>query len=413
MVYDFDEILGRGIIAARTGRSAEAIKYLRLAAKIDPDNPRAWLWLAAVDESVTQKRQYLEKAIKIDPNILVAKVLLDRINQKETAINQQVSDFVIFTCPYCGGKQRFDPDIHGMKCEYCHKVELLALENGFNAELSLDTALQENSGNWSVIAGQAVCSACGARMSILASRTTVRCPFCDSDIVSIQPATPDLITPTAIAPFQYHKGDMLKIIAESGGIQREKITRLLDAHEMTISSIYLPFWTFDGRVQIRCALEYRVPDTIYSRNERVIMKGEWPAEKSWFECDINDLLVYAGRSVSDEAIEQVAPFILESVLAYRPEILAGWQAELYQVALKDAVIVAHKRMCDIAFKRATSRMLFMDPTRMLKDDVLVLDQTYKLVLLPVLIARRTVGGKVYTTLVNGQTGKIAGHRTRR
>jgi hypothetical protein len=90
----------------------------------------------------------------------------------------------------------------------------------------------------------------------------------------------------------------------------------------------------------------------------------------------------------------------------------GWQAELYQIALEDVAIEARKLMRDQAFRRATSHLLFMDPAQMFKDDVCFLDLTYKLILLPVWIARRTVQSKVDQTLINGQTGKIAGKRAR-
>jgi len=411
MINDFYEILGRGIIATRSRRSAEAIKYLELAAKIEPANPRVWLWLAAAEESIPQKRQYLEQALKVDPNILVAKVLLQRLNQERTAISQRASDFVIFHCPYCGGKQRFEPDISGMRCEYCKKVERLMLKNASNEQASLDAALKGNSGNWAVLEGQATCGACGAAISISPNLATLNCPFCDSDLITIQSATPDLIAPTAIAPFQYHTDDVIEIIGECWGIPPPKLDFLLGRHEVTISSIYLPFWSFDGRVQIRCALGYRVAPGVYSPSERVILKGEWPMEKSWFEIDVDDLPVYAAHTLTEDAVGKILPFDQKSVFEYCPEMLVGWQAEYYQIALEDAEVVAQKRMRDVAFSKAARRGLFMEPSRMLRDDVLVIDRTYKLILLPVCIVRRKMSGKIQRILINGQTGKVSDKQT--
>jgi hypothetical protein len=110
-------------------------------------------------------------------------------------------------------------------------------------------------------------------------------------------------------------------------------------------------------------------------------------------------------------VARIAPFDLKSVFEYKPEILVGWQAELYQIALEDAAVAAHKRMRDEAFRRAAHHLLFIDPADMLKDDVLILDRTYKLVLLPVWIIRRTDGKKNNLTLLNGQTGKVSPKRT--
>jgi predicted RNA-binding Zn-ribbon protein involved in translation (DUF1610 family) len=409
MIYDFYEFLGRGIIAERTGRPTEALKYLNIAARLEPANPRVWLWLASSAETLSQKRRYLEWALKIDPQLIVAKVLLDRLNQKETSVSQQSSDFVIFTCPSCGGQQHFDPDVFGLVCEHCAKIEPLTLKNASEAEASLETVPQPSSGNWAVIDSQAGCNACGARLSIGPDQLNHLCPFCGSELITVQPATPNVIPPTAIAPFQYHAEDVEVLLGKWWNVPPSQIKQLCDTHTLTVSPIYLPFWTFDGRAQIRCALGYRIPPAIYSPSDRVVVEGDW-LENSWYECDIDDLLIYAARSVTDDALAQITPFDLKSVLGYRPEVLVGWQAEFYQLALEDAAIEAHKRMRDLAFRRAAGRQLFMVPMEMRSDDVGILVQTYKLVLLPVWIARRTAPGKIDQTLINGQTGKIAGKR---
>ena len=405
-MYDFYEFLGSGIIAARTGRPAEAFKYLSAAAKIKPNNPRVNLWLASVAKTFEQQEQFLEKALKLDPNLFVAQTLLEQLNERQTVLDQQATDFITFTCQYCGGKQHFDPDLSGLVCLYCKRVRPLTLKTASEAETGLEMTLQDGSGNWSVQEGQVNCGACGAKMSILPEQSTHSCPFCGSEQITIRSATPNLVAPTAIAPFQYNTDDVLKILDEHWNISPSKLIRLIQNKTITLSPIYLPFWTFDGRVQIYCALEYRVPARELSNSERVIVKEEWPMEKSWFECDVDDLLVYAGRSISNHSIMEIAPFNLKSLFEYKPEILAGWQAELYNIALTDAAVEAHKRMRDDAFHRAARHLLFMDPAQMLENDVLILDRTYKLILLPIWIVRRTDHGKTSLILINGQTGKI-------
>jgi hypothetical protein len=405
-MYDFYEFLGRGIIAARTGRRAEALKYLDIAKKIEPSNPRVWLWLAACKETLTQKRDCLEKALELDPNLLVAKAMLNRLDLKENFTHLSSGEFKIFTCKNCGGKQRFDPDRLALVCDYCQQVELLAVENASNAEVDLESALNAGSGNWAILAGEIECRGCGARLTIPADRSTTACPFCQSDQVTLRPATPGLELPNGIAPFKVHADDLREILNQRKGGFFSMSSRADAAHGQKIdwSAIYLPFWTFDGRVQIRCALDYRIPVAEYSNSERVILKGDWPMEKSWYECDIDDLCVYAGRILDNKSILPIEPFDLKSVVEYSPAMLAGWQGELYQIALEDAAVEAHKRMRDIAFHAASHRMLFIEPAHLLQEDVLVLDKTFKLVLLPVWIVRVTQGGKILRALVNGQTG---------
>ena len=411
-MYDFYEFLGRGIIAARTGRVAEAVKYLTIAEEIMPGNPRVWLWLATAVETFSEKRKCLQRVLELAPDTLVAKALLERLDQKETSAGKNPADLAVFTCPSCGGKQRFDPDLLALVCEYCRHVEILTLANAFNAEVDLAPSLARDAGNWAILESQVACQACGAKLSIPADCSTHTCPFCDSAHIVVSPATPGLVTPTGILPFEIHAGDVRDNLRKWWRIPVLTLFRLLEARKANLSAIYLPFWTFDGRVQIRCSVPHRVQPENFSRRDRVVAvpDGTGIFDKKWYECDVDDLLVYAARSVTEKAISQITPFQLKALLEYQPAILAGWQAELYQIALEDAAVQAHKQMRDYAFSMAARRLLFMEPNEMLLNDVKVLDKTYKLVLLPVWIVGYTFRNRSYQLLVNGQTGKVAGEK---
>jgi len=398
MIYDFHELLGRGIITSRTSRMEEAVKYLVLAGKIKPENTRVWLWLAASTESAKEKRQFLERALQINPDLLPAQALLERLRGITKTVQQSSDDFTVFTCPYCGGKQRFDPDLSGLVCGYCKRIERLGLTNAAQTETHLDTDLIERSDNWAVWNSEFACSACGARLSIPSDQGTATCPFCDSDQIALQPATPDLILPTAMIAFQLHADDVGQILKKAR-LPRGPKTAL------SLTPVYLPFWTFDGRVQIRCALEYHVPPEVFSESDCVFVEENWPAKTSWYECKINDLLIYAGHATFTNLISEVLPFDLNSALEYHPAMLAGWQMELYQVSLNDASAEALQKMRAQAFRSATRRRLFMREADMLGDDVRVLDRTYKLLLLPLWMVRYALKDKTYRALVNGQTGK--------
>ena len=399
MIYDFHELLGRGIIASRTGRTEEAINYLTLAGKIKPENTRVLLWLAASAESVKQERQFLERALQINPSLIPAQALLDRLNNGIAKTIERSSDaFAIFTCPNCGGKQRFDPDLLGLVCAYCQQVEHLHSAHAAQTDSHLDAEIIERSGNWAIWNSEFSCKACGAKLSIPSDQSTTTCPFCDADQVTLQTAAPDLITPTAIVPLQLHADDVRHIMTKS------RILRRLGP-DPSLTPVYLPFWAFDARVHIRCMLGYRIPAEVFSESDRVFVQDNWPQNTSWYECDIGNLLIYAGHARFASLVSEILPFDLKSALEYRPEMLAGWQAELYQVALDDASTEALQKIRTLAFRSATKRRLFMREADMLADDVRVFDRTYKLILLPVWILRYNLKGKTYRVMINGQTGK--------
>jgi hypothetical protein len=65
---DAKEILQFGIEAARDGNREEARNLFTLLTKQDPNNIQAWLWLAGVSDTPTQRRNALERALQIDPH---------------------------------------------------------------------------------------------------------------------------------------------------------------------------------------------------------------------------------------------------------------------------------------------------------------------------------------------------------
>ena len=377
---------------------------------MDPNKPRVWLWLATVVRTFAEKQYCLETVLKLDPSSAVARLLLERLQQKISLENLRPKDVVVFTCGSCGGKQRFDPDLVGLVCEFCRRVEPLRLADASNAEADLQDGLAHSSGNWAVIESQISCKACGANLFVPADRSTTTCPFCDSDQVVVVPATPDLISPTAIGLFTIHSDDVRRLLREWWPISFLTPAGTLEPYTLTLSPIYLPFWTFDARVQIPCKGQDVNEVREFSSHDRIVAIDHWPRDLYWYEHDIDDFLVYAAHSLPEEKVARVQPFLLKNLLEYRPAVLAGWQAELYQIALEDAAVQSEKQMRDLAFKSALVRLLFMEPNEMLPGEVRVLKRTYKLVLLPVWIARYRFASRNYVVLVNGQTGKIGEER---
>jgi predicted RNA-binding Zn-ribbon protein involved in translation (DUF1610 family) len=391
-VYDFVEFLSKGIDATRNGQYPEALEELHIAAQAQPDNPRVWLWLAAASHSLEEKRRFLENAAMLDPGSEMPGLLLARLDRSTSADDQKLSQEVNFICPNCGGKQRFDPDLGTLVCEYCHQTETLGKNNPAPA------ARASAAGNWSVGDNQIVCDACGARISIPNKQNTVCCPFCGSNYVIVQPASQDLIRPSSILPFQIHAGDIAHLLTG-------KKDRKLDLMIGSLQPIYLPFWRFSGIVRVNLALEYGVPEQIFSPVERVVFKGEWPEYSHLYELTLSNLVIYAGHNFNTNAISLILPFDLQELAEYRDEILAGWQAEFYQIALKDATVVAYRQMRDQAIDSAARRWIFIDSHKLLEDDVTYEDINSQLILLPVWVCHFKQGDQMQRALLNGQSGK--------
>lgn len=77
-----EELLGRGIAAARVGESSEAQAYLTEVTVRDPTNADAWLWLAGVEPNPQAKRAAFERVISLRPDDEQAKAGLVRLTEK-------------------------------------------------------------------------------------------------------------------------------------------------------------------------------------------------------------------------------------------------------------------------------------------------------------------------------------------
>ena len=79
------DIVQRGLTAARVGDAAEARRLLTQATSQHPDNIQAWLGLAGVVESLEYKRKCFNKVLEIDPENAEAQAGLAFLDEKEAA----------------------------------------------------------------------------------------------------------------------------------------------------------------------------------------------------------------------------------------------------------------------------------------------------------------------------------------
>lgn len=68
MTEQANELLQRGIAAARAGEKAQARQLLQDAVKRDPRNELTWLWLSSVSEDPRERLFCLRKVLEINPN---------------------------------------------------------------------------------------------------------------------------------------------------------------------------------------------------------------------------------------------------------------------------------------------------------------------------------------------------------
>ena len=195
-----------------------------------------------------------------------------------------------------------------------------------------------------------------------------------------------------------------------------------------MGGIYLPFWVYDGFVEIRTSgreagsqtaaswLELlgdeRSPagslrDLTRATRLRASSTQEAPSGVRRRMLMFDNLIYPAVEFPPAWLVEQMYPFRLGAVVPYEPSLLGDWPAALYQ---RDVDLVARgaysKMLAKAVWRTKSDLMAHATELDKLRRMYQVTTVSYQLVLLPVWTALARRERQQRLILVNGQTGKV-------
>ena len=326
-----------------------------------------------------------------------------------------------FPCPQCGADYRFDPDSSKLICDFCGASE------------DMSPALGDESGIRELDFKQAInnllplqemeetrvskCPNCAAEVAFDPDMHAAECPFCATPVVT-DTGTHRHIKPKGVLPFALDedaaRGAMTDWLGRlwfaPGGLQNYA------RKGRKMQGIYVPYWTFDAQTFSQYIGErgdaYYETRTVMreGRREQVrVRKIRWRRKSGRVQRFFDDVLVLASRSLPKRFTQALEPWDLAALEPYRPEYLAGFRAEGYQVNL-DAGFVEAREIMDRTIVRDVKFDIGGDAQRIHQIDTKLSDVTFKHILLPVWLAAYKYRGKTYRFVVNGRTGRVRGER---
>jgi DNA-directed RNA polymerase subunit RPC12/RpoP len=425
-------LLVRGMAAAKTGQARdkeEARFYLEWVLRsydaTSDQKAAAWLWLSQIEDDPGKKRDCLENVLAHDPANVPARrglaILEGRLKPDDIvdpnrpvepvkpAATPQPAGVRRYVCPKCGGRLSYVADKRSLVCDYCGNrlQEYQALQQGaLVGEEDFTIALATARGHrWELAVERTLkCNGCGAMFTLPPRQVSGNCPFCGSAHV-ITVSTDELIEPEGILPFQ--------LGADDAG---QHIHRWLDDlkfrpgdldERAAISrprKVFLPFWTFDlgGTMSWNAQV-----DEGYGKNK------VWAPRNGIYLVYHNDLLVPATRALPKDVLDDLADYDTQALVPYSAELLSDTAAEIYQVPLVDASLVARQQALHLGQVYVHSNDLAGETYRdffMSSGGLIV--ESYKLALLPLWITDYRYKNESFLVAVNGQSGKVAGHAPR-
>lgn len=407
-----DDLLVRGVAAARDGDREQARFYLEWVLRDVPDAAQsvdAWYWLSRITDDPDEQRRCLAQVIGMQPLHAEARrdlAILDGRLEEDELLDPWATIAPLTTgalvadretgayhCPRCGGVLTADPAQRGLYCQFCGFREPLHDAAAAAAEQDWEAAIYTARGHrW--LAPDALvlsCQSCGATQTLPPGQTSILCAFCGSAQVAQLAAPEGLIAPTGIVPFTFDDAEARQRALDWLATRQFRADDLDElARLMAPRPIYLPFWTFDidGELRWQGFVET-------NRKGRRAAEGGDPVV-------YDDLLVAGGDALPIETVAALR-FDTTALVPYTTGLLAGWPAELYRVPVAAASLLARERAIDEYRERVHGAH-----GEAIKDlrisSVGMGIVSYKLVLLPVWVAGYHYAGKDYRLVINGQSG---------
>lgn len=363
-----------------------------------------------------------------------------------------------YPCENCGASLRFQPGQQMLVCDYCGHSQRIGAgparaparqpQGGVEAEAVIladpatGRALQWDAGHKSpqlvelplaegerLDAGSPIaeeirtlsCPNCGARIETDATRHASTCPFCATPVVT-DTGTTRRIKPQGVLPFVLSEAQARAAMEDWMGRLWFAPSGLLAyaRRGRRMTGIYSPYWTFDART--RSDYSGQRGDTYYEtvhvmqevngRRQQVaqqVPRIRWRHVSGRVARDFNDVLVLASASLPRRFTDALTPWDLSHLRPYRPDYLAGFEAEGYTIPLAEGHATARAEMAGVILNDAR-RDIGGDAQRVAQINTTHEDETFKHILLPVWTAAYRYNGKSYRFLVNGQSGRVQGER---
>jgi len=326
-----------------------------------------------------------------------------------------------FPCTGCGAKLSFAPGTKELKCEFCGMQNAIAENDARIEELDFNTYLKALEGKQETVEAEHVrCEKCGAEQDLGPSLFASKCSFCSAAIVSKSYAN-RRIKPKSIVPFQVERHraqDEFRRWIRKQWLAPNDLKRYAQS-DAGLSGMYLPFWTYDCTTSSDYVGErgedHYVDEeysTTNSRGETVVStrrrkETHWSHAEGHVDRFHDDVVVMASKTLPEEILGAASRWNLKGLVPYQPEFVSGFQAEAYQIGLKEGFPIA-KVTIDERVAERIRQDIGGDQQRITSVSTQYSDIHFKHVMLPVWISAYRYRDKVYRFLINGQTGEVSG-----
>ncbi|MGL4337221.1 MAG: hypothetical protein ACRCST_10040 [Turicibacter sp.] len=327
-------------------------------------------------------------------------------------MNEQ-NEVEVFNCESCGGAMTFDVKTQALKCPYCESERVIEDARPVKEYDFSEVSSMEEKSSWNDEVEVIECESCGGQTVVERHQTAAFCSYCGSSHIlkSKQNAG---IKPEGILPFkidQHQAHDVMEKWFKQRWLAPNNLKVLYQSEKL--QGIYVPYWTYDaqthGVYNGQGGRYYRVTQEVNDKKQTVT-KVRWYNVHGSVSHFFDDVLVNGSEHFNNSVMAGVEPFnTIDRLELYKPEYLAGYQAERYSHGVKECFNVAKGKMQQQLEEDARAEVLMhYDTARGITVRSHFNHVKFKHVLLPVYSAQYDYKGKKYKFVINGETGRIDG-----
>jgi hypothetical protein len=323
-----------------------------------------------------------------------------------------------FTCPACGGEAVWTPAKQKLVCPFCGTESEAPVVVGAIPEHDLAAALRgllDAPRGWQAEKREVKCRSCNAISVLDPKRQAQNCEFCGSAQLVPYAETQPAFRPESALPFKLAESSARdairawygKLWLAPSALKRRALTD-------TVRGVYLPYWTFDARVDAAWTAEagysYTTTQTYVEGGQtrsREVRQIRWEPAAGRLQHFFDDDLVCASVGVHPELLRGIEPFPTQDLKPYDPAYVAGWVVERYQIDLPAATQRARAAM-DAKMQDLCIQQIPGDTFRNLVVHTSYSEQTFKHILAPVWLLSYTYGARAFQCAMNGVTGSVRG-----
>lgn len=308
-----------------------------------------------------------------------------------------------YTCPACGGPLHFSGKTGRLECDYCGSS---FTTQEIDSKYAQKTEAAEAGGTENFV--EYNCPSCGAQLFCDETTAASSCPYCGNNQV-LQSKFKGGKMPQKIIPFKLEKEAAVQTLKNHYKGKR-LLPKVFSAqnHIEEIKGVYVPFWLFDGHVDVLLDMKATRSSVHFTSKEKIVTTSHYNVSRGG-SVAFEKISVDASKKMDDALMDSIEPFDYDALQDFTSSCLPGFFAEVYDVSTEECYERAKVRAENTAVDQIRNSVGGYESVTIVNKKVKHVNDKVTYAFMPVWVLATKWRDKNYIFAMNGQTGKMVGN----